>query len=60
MRDSSYSAVTPQIIGLAEKCRENSNIDPALYGKYEVKRGLRDLDGRGVITGLTEISTIYS
>lgn len=60
MRDSHYSAITPQIEELVEKCRENSNIDPALYGKFEVKRGLRDLDGRGVLTGLTEISTIYS
>lgn len=55
-----YSAVTPQIVSLAEKCKENSNIDPALYGKFEVKRGLRDLDGKGVLTGLTEISTINS
>ena len=35
-------------------------IDPSLYAKHEVKRGLRDLDGRGVVTGLTEISDIIS
>lgn len=56
----SYSAITPQITELADKCRKNSNIDPALYSRYEVKRGLRDLDGKGVLTGLTEISTINS
>ena len=37
---------------------DNSIIDPSLYSKYNVKRGLRDLDGKGVLTGLTDISTI--
>lgn len=35
-----------------------SFIDPELYTKYKVKRGLRDLDGRGVLVGLTEISQV--
>ncbi|HHY28853.1 MAG TPA: citrate/2-methylcitrate synthase [Desulfitobacterium dehalogenans] len=35
-------------------------IDPELYQKYEVKRGLRDLDGRGVLVGLTEIGEVHS
>ena len=30
----------------------------SLYDKYEVKRGLRDLNGKGVLTGLTEISEV--
>lgn len=55
-----YSAITPEIYSLAELCRENSNIDPNLYQVHQVKRGLRDLDGKGVVTGLTEISTITS
>ncbi|MBU3179709.1 citrate/2-methylcitrate synthase [Clostridium psychrophilum] len=38
----------------------NSFIDPELYLKYQVKRGLRDLDGRGVLVGLTEISEVTS
>ena len=37
---------------------ENSKIDIGLYSKYDVKRGLRDIDGKGVLTGLTDISTI--
>ena len=37
-----------------------STIDSTLFDKYEVKRGLRDLDGRGVLTGLTEISEIVA
>ena len=40
--------------------REDSAIDPELYTKYEVNRGLRDLKGKGVLTGLTEISEIQS
>lgn len=39
---------------------KNSKIDPYLYDKYEVKRGLRDLDGRGVLVGLTEIGEVHS
>ncbi len=35
-------------------------INPELYTKYEVKRGLRDLDGRGVLVGLTEIGEVHS
>lgn len=53
-----YSANTPEIDGLTEKMEEHSVIDTDLYSKYNVKRGLRDLDGRGVLTGLTDISTI--
>ncbi|MGI6269114.1 MAG: citrate/2-methylcitrate synthase [Candidatus Howiella sp.] len=43
---------------LAEICCENGNIDPSLYSKYDVKRGLRDVNGKGVLTGLTDISEI--
>ena len=35
-------------------------INNELYGKYEVKRGLRDVSGKGVLVGLTEISEIVS
>ncbi len=53
-----YSDITPEMIALADKMVANSKIDPELYTKYNVKRGLRDLDGKGVLTGLTDISTI--
>lgn len=53
-----FSAVTPEIKHLASKCRENNRIESSLYDKYEVKRGLRDLNGKGVLTGLTEISEV--
>ena len=44
---------------LANKCVENNNIESEQYLKYDVKRGLRDLDGKGVLTGLTEVSSIH-
>lgn len=37
-----------------------NSIDPKLYNKYQVKRGLRDADGRGVLVGLTEIGEVHS
>ena len=55
-----YSAVTPEIDALSELCTKNNHITPELYEKHQVKRGLRDLDGNGVVTGLTEISKIVS
>lgn len=45
---------------LAAKCGENNVIDSNLYGVYDVKRGLRDINGRGVMAGLTKISEIIS
>ena len=39
---------------------KSSLIKPELYSKYEVKRGLRDLDGKGVLVGLTEIGEIQA
>jgi citrate synthase len=53
-----FSDVTPEFRRLAKICEGHDVIDPELYTRYEVKRGLRDLDGKGVLTGLTEISTI--
>jgi citrate synthase len=40
--------------------QEQGMIDNELYLKYEVKRGLRDISGKGVLVGLTEISEIIS
>lgn len=35
-------------------------VEPHLYGKYEVKKGLRDASGRGVLAGLTRIGEVHS
>lgn len=55
-----YSKITQEIQGLSELCLENLRIDPELYTKYDVKRGLRDINGKGVLAGLTDISKIQS
>lgn len=55
-----YSDLTPEIIELSKICCKNSLIDPSNYDKYDVKRGLRDSTGKGVLTGLTEISEVNS
>lgn len=55
-----YSEITPKIQELTQLCLDNSQIDPSLYTQYHVNRGLRDVNGNGVLTGLTEISEIQS
>ncbi len=55
-----YSIITPEISNLSEICVNNNIIDKDLYKKFAVNRGLRDLNGNGVLTGLTEISEIKS
>jgi citrate synthase len=53
-----FEAKTLRKLGsMAEK---NNKINPELYAKYQVKRGLRDLDGKGVLVGLTEIGEVHS
>ena len=58
MNDFDYSMVTPELEELAELSYRNDLIDPDLFTKYDVKRGLRDLNGRGVLAGLTNISDV--
>jgi len=55
-----YSEISPIICELADKCRRTDKIDPEMYVKHDVKRGLRDINGNGVVAGLTEISEIRS
>ena len=54
------SDLPDEVLKLSELCTKNDKIDPELYTKYDVKRGLRDLQGKGVVAGLTEISEIQS
>ena len=42
------------------KIEQADRIAPELYEEYDVKRGLRDKDGKGVLCGLTEISEVSS
>ena len=43
----------------ADQIREADRIDPELYRKYNVKRGLRNNDGTGVLVGLTTIGNVH-
>ena len=53
-----FSEVTPDIIRLAKMSEQADLIDTELFTKYDVKRGLRDLNGKGVLAGLTNISDV--
>ena len=55
-----YSQITPEVQRLAETCIGNNFIDPQMYLDHKVFRGLRDLNGNGVLTGLTEVSEIQA
>lgn len=50
----------PKIEQLAEMAKASTVIDSTFYDKLDVKRGLRDINGKGVLAGLTEISEINS
>lgn len=55
--EMNYSAITPEIEQLAQLC--SSEIIPSeLYTEFKVNRGLRDLNGNGVLAGLTNISKV--
>lgn len=53
-----FSEVTPEIIQLAKLSEKADIIETELFTKYDVKRGLRDLNGKGVLAGLTRISDV--
>ena len=55
-----YGVMTPELEALAALSQKNSSIDPADYSRFDVKRGLRDVNGRGVVAGLTEVSDIVA
>ena len=56
--ENKYSKITPYIRKMAELSDRNNGIVPEMYAENKVNRGLRDLNGKGVVTGLTEISSI--
>lgn len=58
MEGGAYSRITPEIQALTRQWDKNAHIDRSLYEKYDVKRGLRDATGRGVLTSLTRISEV--
>lgn len=44
--DERFSEITPEILALTDECLKNSSIQPEMYTKYKVNRGLRDLNGQ--------------
>ena len=56
-RFSKYAQDLSELTRMASK---SDIINPKLYEKYDVKRGLRDVNGNGVVCGLTEISEIQA
>lgn len=44
---------------LSDVLLKNNQIDPSFYGKFDVKRGLRNNDGTGVLVGLTQIGDVH-
>ncbi len=58
MYTKSYSEITPEILRLSKLCEDTATIQPELYTEFDVKRGLRDLNGKGVLVGLTQISDV--
>ena len=58
MTHNIYSEITPELVRLAEMSEQSCQIDSQLYVDMDVKRGLRDIDGRGVLAGLTNISDV--
>lgn len=58
MDHQNFSEITPELIRLAKLSEESNIIDTALFTRYDVKRGLRDLNGKGVLAGLTTISDV--
>ena len=51
--------VTPQVERLSGICEQRDYVAPELYGEHQVMRGLRDLQGKGVLAGLTNISEVH-
>jgi len=58
MDQNSFSRITPEIVEMTKLVDKNDYIDPELFIKHDVKRGLRDLKGKGVVAGLTNISDV--
>ncbi|MCG9967191.1 citrate/2-methylcitrate synthase [Pelotomaculum terephthalicicum JT] len=61
MKNDNLEKIEGKIIdGLCAIAEKNNFIEPELFSKYNVKRGLRDLNGKGVLVGLTEIGEVHA
>lgn len=55
LSDTEYNSIET----LCERFKEYNSIDPSYYKKYDIKRGLRNADGTGVVAGLTKICNVH-
>ena len=55
---ANYAEIENEAKRYLDICVEHDRVDPGLYDRFGVKRGLRDKDGKGVLTGITNISRI--
>ena len=55
LSESEYKSIET----LCERFKEYNIIDPSYYKKYDVKRGLRNSDGTGVVAGVTRICNVH-
>ena len=53
-----FNSLKKVVSNYVDICQNSGKIDQNLYTKYDVKRGLRESNGKGVLTGLTEISDV--
>ena len=53
-----YGKINKDAKQLVKICEKNNQIKPELFAEYNIKRGLRDKDGNGVLAGITNISRI--
>ena len=53
-----FDSLKKVVSNYVDICQSSGKIDQNLYTKYDVKRGLRESNGKGVLTGLTEISDV--
>ncbi|MDR3600263.1 MAG: citrate/2-methylcitrate synthase [Desulfosporosinus sp.] len=60
MKNGDLEELDKMLDELSIQAKKSSLINPELFSKYNVKRGLRDLDGKGVLVGLTEIGEVHS
>ena len=52
--------ITPQVERLVKVCENCDKVESDLYTQYDVKRGLRDITGKGVLAGLTNIADVVA
>ncbi|MDR3070468.1 MAG: citrate/2-methylcitrate synthase [Propionibacteriaceae bacterium] len=58
--DVDFSQYAPSFARYGALAEQSAQLDPELFSKYEVKRGLRDSSGVGVLAGLTRVSEVQA